>query len=180
MIVRARAPLRLGLAGGGTDVSPYCDQYGGCVLNATISQYAHVMLQTSNNGIVRFTAADQGISVDLNLSPCIELDGALGLHRAVYNEIVHFYNNGINLSVEMVTYCDAPPGSGLGSSSTLVVAMIRAYVEYLNLPLDDYEIAQLAFKIERINCGLNGGVKTNIQQHLVALISWSFTRTTVL
>ena len=157
MIVRARAPLRLGLAGGGTDVSPYCDQFGGCVLNATISQYAYAMLKSADYGFVRFTAADQGISVDLEPSNHFELDGALILHKAVYNEIVRLFNNEIGLPVEMVTYCDAPPGSGLGSSSTLVVAMIKAYLEFLNLSLDDYEIARLAFKIERIDCGLNGG-----------------------
>lgn len=157
MIIRARAPLRLGLAGGGTDVSPFCDIYGGCVLNVTIDRYAYTSIRETNEKVIRFSAADQNISVNLPVNVKFDLDGKLNLHKAVYNEIIATYNNGIPLAIEVVTYCDAPPGSGLGSSSTLVVAMIKAYVEYLNLPLDDYEIAKLAFKIERIDCGLNGG-----------------------
>jgi D-glycero-alpha-D-manno-heptose-7-phosphate kinase len=157
MIIRARAPLRLGLAGGGTDVSPFCDIYGGCVLNVTIDRYAYTSIRQTNDKVIRFSAADQNISVNLPVNVRFDLDGELNLHKAVYNEIIATYNNDIPLAIEVVTYCDAPPGSGLGSSSTLVVAMIKAYVEYLNLPLDDYEIAKLAFKIERIDCGLNGG-----------------------
>ena len=157
MIIRARAPLRLGLAGGGTDVSPFCDIYGGCVLNVTIDRYAYTSIRQTNEKAIRFSAADQNISVNLPVIVKFDLDGKLNLHKAVYNEIIATFNNDVPLAIEVVTYCDAPPGSGLGSSSTLVVAMIKAYVEYLNLPLDDYEIAKLAFKIERIDCGLNGG-----------------------
>jgi D-glycero-alpha-D-manno-heptose-7-phosphate kinase len=87
----------------------------------------------------------------------LQLDGKLDLHKAVYNHIVQHYNAGKPLALELSTFCDAPVGSGLGSSSTLVVTMIRAFVELLNLPLDDYDVAKLAFKIERLDCGLQGG-----------------------
>jgi D-glycero-alpha-D-manno-heptose-7-phosphate kinase len=156
-IYRARAPLRLGLAGGGTDVSPYCDIHGGYVLSAAINRYANAVITTLNAPEVRFIAADQQIETISPISERLTLDGKLDLHKAVYNHMVQHFNGGRPIPMEMITFCDAPAGSGLGSSSTLVVAMIRAFVEMLNLPLDDYSIAHLAFKIERIDCGLQGG-----------------------
>ena len=157
MLIRARAPLRLGLAGGGTDVSPYCDVYGGCVLNATIDRYAYAIIKTIDKPQVRLIATDQQeVCVTPTLLP-LQLDGKLNLHKAVYNHIFRHYNDGKPIALELSTFCDAPIGSGLGSSSTLVVTMIRAFVELLNLPLDDYDIAKLAFKIERLDCDLQGG-----------------------
>jgi len=102
-------------------------------------------------------ATDQQRSDTCPLVPSLTLDGTLNLHRAVYNHMVENFNNGQPISLELSTFCDAPVGSGLGSSSTLVVAMIKAFVELLNLPMDDYAIAHLAFKIERIDCALQGG-----------------------
>ena len=157
MLIRARAPLRLGLAGGGTDVSPYCDVYGGCVLNATIDRYAYAIIKTIDEPQLRFIATDQQeVCVTPTLLP-LQLDGKLNLHKAVYNHIFRHYNDGKPIALELSTFCDAPIGSGLGSSSTLVVTMIRAFVELLNLPLDDYDVAKLAFKIERLDCDLQGG-----------------------
>lgn len=157
MIVRARAPLRLGLAGGGTDVSPYCDIHGGYVLNAAIGRYAYAVIKTLDEPVIRFVVTDQQLEKLKAVDEPLVLNGKLDLHKAVYNHMVQRFNGGRPIPLELSTFCDAPAGSGLGSSSTLVVAMIRAFVELLNLPLDDYAIAQLAFKIERIDCGLQGG-----------------------
>jgi D-glycero-alpha-D-manno-heptose-7-phosphate kinase len=157
MKVRARAPLRLGLAGGGTDVSPFCDDHGGYVLNATIDRYAYAVVQPLTEPVVHFKAADQLLEERLDLESPFELRGKLNLHKAVYVEMMNTYNAGRRMPLELTTFCDAPAGSGLGSSSTLVVVMIRVFCELLNLPLDDYAIARLAFRIERIDCGLNGG-----------------------
>jgi len=157
MIIRARSPLRLGLAGGGTDVSPYSDIHGGFVLNATIDRYAYTVIKTLDEPIVRFVATDQQNEKVKSSRVPLSLNGKMDLHKAVYNHIIQNYNDGKPISLELSTFCDAPTGSGLGSSSTLVVTMIRAFAELLNLPLDDYKIAQMAFKIERIDCGLQGG-----------------------
>jgi len=157
MIIKARAPLRLGLAGGGTDVSPYCDLHGGYVLNATIDRYAYAVIKTHEEKNIRFVAADLLISETHDCGALMRLDGGLRLHRAVYLHMTQYFNNGLPIPLELTTFCDAPAGSGLGSSSTMVVAIIRAFVEFLNLPLDDYAIAMLAFRIERVDCGLQGG-----------------------
>lgn len=156
-IVRARAPLRLGLAGGGTDVAPYCDIHGGYVLNATIDRYAYAVIKTLNEPIVRFIATDQQTEKVKAVAEPLVLNGRLDLHKSVYNHMIKHFNSGCPIPLELSTFCDAPAGSGLGSSSTLVVVMIRAFAELLNLPLDDYTIAHLAFKIERVDCGLQGG-----------------------
>lgn len=157
MLVRARAPLRLGLAGGGSDLSPFCDVYGGCVLNAAIDRYAYAVLRPLDNGRLSFVAADQQVTRSHGLVANLPLDGNLDLHSAVYNEIVRGYNGGRPIAVELTTFCDAPAGSGLGSSSTLVVVMLKAFSELLNLALDDYALARLAHRIERVDCGLQGG-----------------------
>ncbi|MGR5126962.1 GHMP family kinase ATP-binding protein [Photobacterium swingsii] len=158
MIVRSRSPLRLGLAGGGTDISPYCDQYGGCVLNATINMYAHctIELHTPEKGI-SFVAQDIDVTYHSPLLNYLELEGELLLHKAVYNRIVSQFNDNKPLAVTVYTHSEAPPGSGLGSSSTMVVTIISAYQKLLNLPLDEYEIARMAYDIERIDCQLSGG-----------------------
>lgn len=157
MIVRARAPLRLGLAGGGTDLSPFCDLHGGCVLNATIDLYAYAHIETTGEHGLRFSARDTQAEFSTSAVPEVELGGPLALHKAVYNRIVREFCGGRPLPLHLMTHCDAPPGSGLGSSSTLVVAMIKAFVEWLQLPLGEYDVARLAFEIERRDVGLSGG-----------------------
>ena len=157
LTVRARAPLRLGLAGGGTDVSPYCDLHGGYVLNGTIDRYAYAVIRPLREPLARFVSTDRQVEATSDAAPQLALDGTLDLHKAVYNAIVQGYGDGRPIPLELCTFCDAPAGSGLGASSTLVVAMVKAFVELLNLPLDDYEIARLAYRIERVDCGLQGG-----------------------
>ncbi|BCG64594.1 MAG: D-glycero-alpha-D-manno-heptose-7-phosphate kinase [Methyloprofundus sp.] len=159
MIIRTKAPLRLGLAGGGTDLSPYCDQYGGYVLNATIDMYAYCTLEVTTDNSIHFATADRGESFNCTAQTKLEIDGNLDLHKGVYNKIVQEFNDNQPLSLKMTTYSDAPAGSGLGSSSTLVVAMIKAYVEWLNLPFGEYDIARLAFDIEREDVGIIGGAQ---------------------
>ena len=155
--VRSRAPLRLGLAGGGTDVSPYSELYGGNVLNAAIDMYAYCTISIVNDGQLEFRAVDLDESWTSAAASELALEGPLILHKAIYNRVVRDYNDGKPLAVKVTTSADAPPGSGLGTSSTMVVAILRAYQELLKLPWGEYDLAQLAYDIERKDCGLAGG-----------------------
>ena len=122
-LVRARAPLRLGLAGGGTDVAPYCDEFGGLVLNATIDRYAYAVIEPANDGQLRLRATDQQQSLDLPAAADLQGPGPLLLHRTVHRVICDRHRGGERPALTLTTFCDAPVGSGLGASSTLVVAM---------------------------------------------------------
>jgi len=157
--VRARAPLRIGFAGGGTDVSPYCDDFGGHVLNATIDKYAYAVIEPSPSGQIEFIAADRGERWAGPLMGRIGADCPLILHRSVYNRIIAQFNYGEPIPLRLTTSSDAPAGSGLGSSSTLVVALVAVFRELLSLPLGDYELAHLAYQVERIDAGLAGGMQ---------------------
>src|SRR4051812_7826026 len=155
--VRARAPLRLGLAGGGTDVSPYCDEFGGFVLNASIDRYAYAVIEPLAGDQIEFVAADYDRRWSGSIHDAPGPGGPLSLHQAAYSRIVAQFNNRQPIGLRLTTYADAPAGSGLGSSSTLVVAMLKAFQELLNLPLGDYELAHLAYIVERVDAGLQGG-----------------------
>ncbi|WP_300599002.1 dehydrogenase [Niabella sp.] len=156
MIHRSKAPLRIGLAGGGTDVSPYCDEFGGAILNATISLNANATIERTADGMISFEALDRNETEAFSWSSSLPLNGHLDLLKGVYNRIqtdYPFTNDGFRLS----TYVDAPAGSGLGTSSTLVVAIVGAFVEMLQLPLGEYDIAHYAYEIERSDLRLAGG-----------------------
>lgn len=156
MIVRSKAPLRIGLAGGGTDVSPYADLYGGAILNATVSLYAYATIEPLTNGKIMLCAIDKGEEYVFEASEELEINGQLDLLKGVYNKVVKKYV-GKPLSFKLTTYVDAPAGSGLGTSSTLVVAILGAFAEWLKLPLGEYDMAHLAYEIERVDLQMAGG-----------------------
>ena len=145
------------MAGGGTDVSPYCDQFGGAILNATIDYYAYCTLEPWQKDVVEFVSADTHQSASYPAASMLAADGQLDLFKAVHNYIVREFNQGEPLSYRLTTRVDVPTGSGLGASSTLVVAMLAAFVEWLKLPFGEYELAKTAFVIEREEAGLQGG-----------------------
>lgn len=156
MIIRSKAPLRLGLAGGGSDVSPYSDLYGGLVLNATINLYAYTTIEETETDAIEVRGYDSNCFKSYPLSDALEIDGEASLIKGVYNRVVKDFGK-VPSGFRITTYNDAPAGSGLGTSSTMVVGILKAFVEWMSLPLGDYEISRMAYEIERKDLGLSGG-----------------------
>lgn len=156
MIYRSRAPLRIGLAGGGTDVSPYCDEFGGAILNASVSLYAKASISPTDNDQIILETQDRLEEETYSWMDRLPINGTLDLHKGVYNRLQKDYDIG-RQGFRISTFVDAPAGSGLGTSSTLVVAILGAFVEMLKLPLGEYDIAKYAYDIERSDLKLAGG-----------------------
>ena len=156
MIIRSKAPLRLGLAGGGSDVSPYSDLYGGNVLNATINLSAYCTLEPLPRPVARIHAADAGIRCEVPLGTGSVNTGAI-LIDGVVNRVQRDYGPLPSPGFSITTYNDAPAGSGLGTSSTMVVCILKCFAEWMGLPLGNYELARLAYEIERKDLLLSGG-----------------------
>jgi len=151
--IRTKAPLRISFAGGGTDVPPYPEQEGGCVLNATIDHYAWGSLRPRNDDRIRIESVDLGLALDFSVDSKLELDGQLDLVKATILRLQAQSGRGFDIFLRS----DAPPGSGLGSSSALIVGLVGLVKELKALPLTDYEVAQLAYSIERQDLRIQGG-----------------------
>lgn len=160
MVVRAKAPLRLSFAGGGTDVSPFPETEGGVVLSATIDRYAYGSLLPRDDGQIRIESVDFATNVDFPAGEEVQLDGKLDLVKAAIRGIGRGEVGGYDL----VLRSNAPPGSGLGSSSTMMVALVGLLREHYRLALSEYEVADLAHRIERHDLGIPGG----LQDHYAA------------
>jgi D-glycero-alpha-D-manno-heptose-7-phosphate kinase len=156
-IIRARVPLRLGLAGGGTDLSPYCDEFGGAVLNLTIDRYAYAIIEPSRDGRVHFVAPDLNVAEAFAANLTTIRTSTLPLHAGVMGRMLTEFNGGTVPAIRVTSFVDAPPGSGLGSSSALVVALVEAFRALFAAPLGPYDVAHIAFEIERIDLALAGG-----------------------
>jgi len=155
MLIRAKAPLRISFAGGGTDVPPYPEKEGGCVLNATINKYAYGTLRPREDNQIKIESLDFGISVNYDVDAELIYDGKLDLVKAAIKKLEGQDSTGFNLFL----HSDAPPGTGLGSSSTVMVALVGLLKEFKKMPLTDYEIANLAYIIERKELGIKGGLQ---------------------
>jgi D-glycero-alpha-D-manno-heptose-7-phosphate kinase len=156
MLIRSKAPLRLSFAGGGTDVPPYPQQYGGAVLSATINKYAFGTLAPLADDVLTVESLDYDIVAKYHSEQDLVFDGKLDLVKAVARRLLQ---GQTNRGLKLFLHSDAPPGSGLGSSSTLVVALIGLFKHWLHLRMTDYEIADLAYQIERNDLGIKGGMQ---------------------
>jgi D-glycero-alpha-D-manno-heptose-7-phosphate kinase len=158
LIFRARAPLRISFSGGGTDLKPYVNEHGGLVLNATIDRYAYATLRLCPDPVFRVNSMDYGQSVDIALDRPPPFDGNLDLIKGCLQRM-QVMDGTLDSGMELYLETDAPPGSGLGASSALVVATIGALTQWRRQPLSRYEVARLACLIEREDVGIPGGLQ---------------------
>lgn len=156
MIIRSKAPLRLGLAGGGTDVSPYSDDYGGAILNSTINLHVYTSIEPTNDNYIHLHSLDLGVEKKFKSEKSLTDTEGLSLPIGVYNRLIKDYDLEAK-SFKLTTYVDVPKGSGLGTSSTITVSILGAFLEWFQIKLTDYEIARLAYEIEREDLQMAGG-----------------------
>jgi D-glycero-alpha-D-manno-heptose-7-phosphate kinase len=154
MIVRSKAPLRISFAGGGTDVPPYPQERGGAVLSVTINKYAYASLLPTAEESITVQSLDYDVVAKYHTAEDLAYNGELDLVKATIRRLA-VEKHGLRLFL----HSDAPPGSGLGSSSTLVVALVGLFRHWLRQPLTDYQIAELAYQIERVDLGIRGGMQ---------------------
>lgn len=153
MIIRSKAPLRISFCGGGTDVPPYPEEKGGVVLSTTIDKYSYASLIPQDEPVISVKSLDFDVVAKYDVDHKLVYDGELDLVKAVINTISGANETGFDLFL----HSDAPPGSGLGSSSTMTVTIVGLMREWLQKPWTNYDIAQLAYKIEREVLGIKGG-----------------------
>lgn len=156
-VLRARAPLRLSFAGGGTDVAPFPQREGGAVLSGTISAFAFCTLRPRNDGRISVRSVDFGTSVGFGVDEEVEFDGNLDLPKAAIARLRDFEGAIPTSGFDLFLHTQAPPGSGLGSSSAVMVAVIDVVAAHCGVDLTPYEIADLAYRLEREDLGVPGG-----------------------
>lgn len=151
MLIRAKAPLRVSFGGGGTDVSPYCNENGGVILSSTINKYAYCTIIPNDTEEIVVNSLDFDMTVKYHSKENLVYNGKLDLVKAALK------NMNINQGCEVYLQCDAPAGSGLGTSSTVVVALLGAIAKWRGINLDQYALAELAYNVERKDLGIAGG-----------------------
>ena len=150
-VIRAKSPLRISFAGGGTDLPEYYQRHGGAVLSCTINRYSHVTLYPRSDAEIRIRSLDVGFSVRYELGREPISDGVSDLARAAIRRM------GTQAGFELDVQTEAPRGSGLGGSSAMTSAVIGAVMEYTGVVLDSYELAELNYAVERLDLGVAGG-----------------------
>jgi D-glycero-alpha-D-manno-heptose-7-phosphate kinase len=147
MLIRGKAPLRVSFSGGGTDVSPYCDEFGGCVLSTTMGMYTYGALERRDDNQVEIFSLDYDELVRYELGSELREGDKLAFLRAVIRRLDP--PQGVNLYL----HSDAPPGTGLGSSGAISALIVGLFDRAFNLGLSKYEMAQLAYEVEHDDLG---------------------------
>ena len=156
MTYRSKVPFRISFGGGGTDMPDYCKYHTGSVINTTIRLFTHTSLQLRDDTKVTFKWVNKDEYEEHEFDHQLDCSYGLKLFKATQNHICTRYQID-PIGYDIISYQDVPTGSGLGTSSTLIVSLIGIYMELFNLPLGEYDIAEMAIRIERIELAENGG-----------------------
>lgn len=151
MIIRSKVPLRISFGGGGTDVAPFCEVQGGAIIGSTINKYAYCSIVPRMDGQIIVHSLDFDMTVKYDVREPFVYDGKLDLVKAA------LYSMQVEEGCEVFLQCDAPPGSGLGTSSTVMVALLTAIAKWKSVKMDKYRMADLAYQVEREDLGISGG-----------------------
>ena len=151
MVIRGRAPLRVSFGGRGTDVEPFCVNQGGAIIGSTINKYAYCSIVPRDDEEIIVHSLDFDMTVKYNTRENYVYDGKLDLVKAALKGM------DIRQGCEVYLQCDAPPGSGLGTSSTVMVAMLAAMARWKGVEMDAYRLADLAYEVEREDLKIAGG-----------------------
>lgn len=173
MVIRGRAPLRVSFGGGGTDVAPFCEEQGGAIIGSTINKYAYCSIVPREDDQIIVHSLDFDMTVKYNTKENYVYDGRLDLVTAALKAME------ISQGCEVYLQCDAPPGSGLGTSSTVMVAMLTAMARWKGIMMDAYAMADLAYQVERLDLKIDGGYQDRMLRLSAALISSNFTAATM-
>ena len=169
-IYRSKVPFRISFGGGGTDIPSYTKNHIGAVINTTIRLFTHTSLQLRDDNVVTFEWVNKDEREQHLFSNELDCSYGLKLFKATHNHIFKRFNLE-PIGYDVVTFQDVPTGSGLGTSSTLIVSLIGVYQELFNLPLGEYDIADMAVQIERVELGESGGKQ---DQYAAAFGGWNF------
>lgn len=151
MLLRGKAPLRVSFAGGGTDVAPYCDDYGGAVLSSTVNLYAFATVEERQDSEVHIRSLDYDSFIKYDVRDGIRYDGRMDLLKAIIARME--LKQGINIFI----HNDAPPGSGLGSSGAIGSMIVSLIAQLQKRRLSRHQVADIAIEVERVQLGIPGG-----------------------
>lgn len=173
----SKAPLRIGLAGGGTDIAPYTHDFGGAVLSATINKYVYVKLKPIDGELSTFILS-KGATLDryeIGLEKVTSLSSYPDEFQLICETCRYILSQESRLdqAIYLEVTLDADLGGGLGSSSALAVAIVAGLFHYLNVEVTPYDVARIAFNIERVLLNHVGGKQ---DQYAAAFGGFNFMR----
>jgi D-glycero-alpha-D-manno-heptose-7-phosphate kinase len=147
-----RSPVRISFAGGGTDLPGYYERFGGAVLSTAINKYFYTVLCKRNDGRVQVISSDLRVFETWRDIAAMDIRGSgLEIPLAVLKDL------GCNVSADLFLSSEIPPGTGLGSSASVCVNILKTLTCYLHCPLSKYDLAERAFHIARDVLGRHVG-----------------------